>query len=310
MSYTLSFDASMKFKPSSNLKGYLNHFSRELDSEFINHSNENIDKNRTNKNITLIYSKADGRMVKATCNQQIEDALYLRLGEAINLEEGTYKKTGKKVRDDACLAFGMILQLDPKFYEDNKGDSKALYQSFNDLLNLAKAEYGKENIVASSLHLDETNPHMHLIMTPVTADLRLNQKDFINSPKLKATHKRMRETMISKGYDIDLEKRTSQYAKRLNENDFKDMKRLESRISQNKAQIEEQTEKLKEITLKTKEALKEANSSSEGYLKYQNDYFRTNYPHLHQKCLDTYMAKIDSQYPSFTNNGLENDFYF
>ena len=51
MSYSLSFDASVKLNPSSNIKGYLNHFARELDTGFTNHSNENIDPSRTSSNI-------------------------------------------------------------------------------------------------------------------------------------------------------------------------------------------------------------------------------------------------------------------
>lgn len=296
----------MKLKPSSNTKGYLNHFARELDTGFTNHSNENIDPNKTNRNITLIYSSKVKHMVKATCQQQVEDAFQFRLEKAINFEDGTYVTTGRKVREDACLAFGMILQLDPKFYEDSKGDAKALSKSFTDLLELAKEAYGEENIVAASLHLDETNPHLHLLMTPVTKDGRLNQKEFINGPKLKLTHRKMRETMISKGYDIDLERRTPVDAKRLSENDYKDMKRLEDRISQNKAQIEEQEEKLKEITLETEKRLKMANTSSEGYLKYQSQWMKAH--GYSEACLNDYYAKIDSQYPNITEISLDNGY--
>ena len=61
---------------------------------------------------------------------------------------------------------------------------------------------------------------MHVLFVPVTDDNRLSQKDFIDKKKLQVAYKEMREELCSKGYDIDLERRTLQKAKRLSEKDY------------------------------------------------------------------------------------------
>lgn len=117
------------------------------------------------------------------------------------------------------------------------------------MLQLAKKRFGAKNIIAISIHLDEINPHCHIIMTPVTDDNRLNQTDFIDKKKLQVAYKEMREELRSKGYDIDLERRTPQNAKRLSKKDYKalkdsakrlkELKELEISLKRQKLQLED-----------------------------------------------------------------------
>ena len=242
MAYTFSFDASVKITQTSNLAGYLNHFAREENEIEINHSNENIDPSRTHENLTFIYDEnGKANLALSKSHEQIEDALYKRWGDAVNLDEGTYKTTGKKVRKDAVLAFGMIMQIDPNYYKDTKAvidakydpklypkENKRAWEKFTrhstgDLLKLARDRFGEKNIVAMSIHMDETNPHVHFLMTPITDDGRLSQKEFINKSKLKQMHGEFRKTLRERGYDIDLERKTPVNAKRLSEKDYKEL---------------------------------------------------------------------------------------
>ena len=44
--------------------------------------------------------------------------------------------------------------------------------------------YGEENIIAAIVHNDETTPHMHLNLMPVTKDGRLCSKQLFDKPQL------------------------------------------------------------------------------------------------------------------------------
>lgn len=222
MSQTFSFDASLKLK-GCDLKGFIKHFLRE-DDETKQHSNEQIDASRTHNNMTLVYDAQTDRMIPTRDAEQILQAIDNRLSDAIDLTSDTYKATGKKVRSDAVKVRGLIVQIDPEFYKEHKDDNKAMMKSYNDMLHAVQKQYGKKNIVAATVHLDETNPHMHIAMVPVTNDNRLSQKDFFDKVKLKEAHKAMRTELRSKGYDIDMNRRTPEHAHRLTEQQYKDLR--------------------------------------------------------------------------------------
>ncbi|MGN0424590.1 MAG: MobV family relaxase [Acetatifactor sp.] len=242
MAYSFSFDASLKLTTASNLAGFLNHFAREENEIDMNHSNENIDPSRTDLNRTYVYDAEKGCMVRSTSHEQIMDAMRASIDRAVDVETATYRNTGRAIRKDAVLAYGLIMQIDPQFYKDNKDNSKLMAQSYVDMIQLAQKRFGKENIVAVSLHLDEVNPHLHFIMTPVTDDNRLSSKDFINSPKLKQMHGEFRKELREKGYDIDLERRTPLNAKRLSEKDYKELQKSQDKLKE----LEEQEKALLE----------------------------------------------------------------
>lgn len=230
MAYSFSFDASLKLR-GCDLKGFLNHFMREDDKEKRKrHSNENIKSDLSKHNMTLVYNAETGKMQPTTDSRRIMDAINRRLSDAIDLENNTYRATGKKVRSDAVQCRGFIMQIDPEFYKENKGNSEIIIKSFNDMLQLAKKRFSAKNIISASVHLDETSPHMHVLFVPVTDDNRLSQKDFIDKKKLQVAHKEMREELRFKGYDIDLERRTPQNAKRLSEKDYKALKDSAKRL--------------------------------------------------------------------------------
>lgn len=243
MAYTFSFDASLKLTTASNLAGFLNHFAREENEIEINHSNENIDHSRTSENKTYVYDPERECMVLSSSHEQIADAMRASLERAIDFETETYKTTGKSVRKDAILAYGLIMQIDPQFYKDNKDNPQAMSQSYIDMIHMAQKRFGNENIVAVSLHLDEVNPHLHFIMTPVTDDGRLSSKEFINAPKLKQMHGEFRKGLREQGYDIDLERRTPVGAKRLSEKDYKELQRAKEtleKLEEEKSTLEAQ----------------------------------------------------------------------
>lgn len=192
MSYTLSFDSSTKVKRGE-AKGLLNHNLRdvmEANGFCLEHSNENIDPNETKNNMSLYFDQTEMKFKACTDIEQAINSLETRLA--------TVKKP---MRKDAVICRGLILQLDPEFYESATEDEKS--KSYGDMLSWAKSTFGSKNIVAVSVHVDEANPHMHLLFTPVTDDGRLSQKDWFPDPmSLGAMHEDFRQHMRQHGYSI------------------------------------------------------------------------------------------------------------
>ena len=245
--YTLSFDISQKNKK-SNQKKYLNHVFRDGTKT---HSNENIDVTRTHKNLNL-YQDEDGQFRKVESIEQVENSINSRI-------DLVKKHQNRKMRSDAVLTRGLIIQLDSDLPKSEQ------IQGLKDSLSWIANEFGRDNIRALSIHNDETNPHMHVVMTPVTDDFRLSQKDFFRDPKdLRRMHDELREYMNSKGYEISKE-RISGIRNRLSTDEYKEFKKQENNYETLKFKTKnakKKNEKLKDENEELKnenEKLKDAN---------------------------------------------------
>lgn len=187
---TLSFHAGTEGKTKrGNLKGVLNHMLRKTMDKHKNHGNEMIDPERTKYN--LDWSK-DNRPVDELVDERLE-------------KEYTGKK---KLRSDAVVLREVIVQPSAEVFvglSEAEKQQKAI-QFTNDSLAWFGDEFGEENIMAASLHADETNPHAHIMVMPMTKDGRLSQKDFFKGPAdLERQHREYRSFMNERGWDFDLE---------------------------------------------------------------------------------------------------------
>ena len=52
-------------------------------------------------------------------------------------------------------------------------------QFFLDCFEFAAQRYGRENIIAATVHLDEATPHLHLDFVPLTSDGRPGQQHLL-----------------------------------------------------------------------------------------------------------------------------------
>lgn len=224
MSFTVSFDASLKVK-AGGIKGVLLHNARDVgmrNGVQVQHSNEAIDASRTLENQTYVFDGDSRKFRQAKNMQEIEDAFASRLSSV--------KST---LRKDAVVARGLILQLDPDFYKSHQTNAEKK-RSYESMLRWAVQEFTPENLVCVSMHEDETNPHLHIIFTPVTQDGRLSQKDWFKNPStLRKMHADLRNHMRNAGYDIDLQNRKpKKYAKRLSEREYKTYMQEKERTDQ------------------------------------------------------------------------------
>lgn len=88
--------------------------------------------------------------------------------------EKKFEKYNINPKKDAVLAVEFVLTASPEFFK-NKTDEEI--KSWSDAnLNFFVKKYSK-NLLNFTLHRDETTPHIHIIMTPITNDGRLSCKD-------------------------------------------------------------------------------------------------------------------------------------
>ncbi len=266
MAYTLSFDASQKVKKGE-VKGLANHIFRDALETDLEHSNSDIDSNMTQNNLSYFYNQTKNKFEVCTDVGQVEESLQARLS-----------CVKKPLRKDAVVIRGIILQLDPEYYTEHDSEQEKI-QSYNAMLNWARKIFGEKNIVGFSIHEDETNPHMHFEVTPVTDDGRLSQKDWFPNPtSLKQLHEDFRQHMRQKGYDISYDKQPKR--KHMSVDEYKtfkeatdktqelqnwelDLKKRTNRLNNQKralnAEIEAFKTQTEETTQKLQKELNEAN---------------------------------------------------
>lgn len=206
--FTSTYDASHKVTGGGgHVKGFARHIGREADEQAgfrFKHSNPNITSERTALNQTMVNDGAgDFRSLVSVDGKPPSD----ELEGYLNTRLATVKKP---LRKDAVLMRPMILQLDPKWFDQNNADWRE--NGINDLagkyigaqLDWACDEFGEKNIVGYSLHLDEAQPQLQVLFTPVTDDGRLSQKDFFKGPgDFKRQRADLNQRLEAEGYDVD-----------------------------------------------------------------------------------------------------------
>lgn len=126
-----------------------------------NYSNKNIDKSRSKDNYTLVDRGGTDYI-----NKRIEQVKHLKRADVVKL-------------------VGVSVTLP----QDYKGNEKDFFKA----VTLAFAErYGKENIAYATVHKDETSPHIHIGVIPITRDKngqeKLCAKEVFNKQELQRLH--------------------------------------------------------------------------------------------------------------------------
>lgn len=134
----------------------------ERDENYKSTKNPQIDKSRTHLNYhTLPYEKK-----------------YLSFIDE-RIKELAPKR---KIKDNAVLITSFILGSDKDFFDRITAEQQK--QFFDDCTEFFAERYGKENVVSAVVHLDESTPHLHFNLMPVT-DGRLCAKELFDRAALR-----------------------------------------------------------------------------------------------------------------------------
>lgn len=88
----------------------------------------------------------------------------------------------RKIKDDAVLITSFILGSDKEFFDRITTEQQK--QFFADCTDFFSERYGEENVVSAVVHLDESTPHLHLNLMPVTGG-RLCAKELFDRSALR-----------------------------------------------------------------------------------------------------------------------------
>lgn len=155
-----------KMKSFAQVRGMSKHNNREFDTP-------NADEEKTPSNIQLVGTDN----IEADVKKRIQES-------GMDL---------KKIRKNAVLAVDHMLTASPEYFRPN-GEKPGQYdqQRLDDWVEASmkflKDEYG-DNLVNSTLHLDESTPHIHAVMVPIHHDpskrqpVNLRAKEWFNGSK-------------------------------------------------------------------------------------------------------------------------------
>ena len=175
----------------------------ERDENYKSTRNPQIDKSRTHLNYhTLPYEKK-----------------YLSFIDE-RIKELAPKR---KMKDDAVLTTSFILGSDKEFFDGISPEAQK--QFFDDCTEFFAERYGKENVVSAVVHLDESTPHLHFNLMPVTGG-RLCAKELFDRSALRELQTDFYE-VVGKKYGLKRGKEGST-AKHLDTVAFKTKKMTEA----------------------------------------------------------------------------------
>ena len=122
-------------------------------------SNPNIDPERTPQNFHLV--QPSGRY-RAIANGQIQEA-------------------GCRTRKDRVLLMEALVTASPEYMAGKS--ERELRRYFERAVEFMKTKQDSSTFVSAVVHMDEANPHMHLLFVPLTQDKRLSAKEIAGDRK-------------------------------------------------------------------------------------------------------------------------------
>jgi len=136
---------------------------------------------RHNQRENRSYSNQDIYLNKSKLNYDLHNSKNINYRDEIN-KKIKERYIGKRtIRKDAVLNIECLTTSDTDFF--NRIGEYETERYFREAYEFVKTEFGEENINYATVHMDETTPHMHLVVIPLTKDGRLNAKTWLNRKK-------------------------------------------------------------------------------------------------------------------------------
>ena len=231
-----------KVKTGTNTTGIQKHVQRENN----NYENEDIDHSKTYLNYDLVNAN------KQNFNNLIDEKI-----------EQNY--TGKrKIRTDAIKHIDGLITSDNDFFDNQTPeDTKQFFEYAKEFL---EQEYGKDNLLYATVHMDEKTPHMHYGVVPITDDGRLSAKEVVGNKKaLTAFQDRFNEYVNQRGYDLDRGQ-----SRQVTNAKHDQVNRYKQKTEYHKQEYERESQKLSHIQQKSSELIEQYQKSLETLKKPLN----------------------------------------
>lgn len=218
-------------------QGNLGGLSIHNDRKTENHSNKDIDVSKSNLNFDLI-SQEKGISYKKKINTYIENK----------------RVSDKKVRKDAVVLAEWVISASSNVFKNMENSEIRRY--FQESVNYFREKFGKDNIMYGAVHFDETTPHMHMGIVPMTDDGRLSSKDVFSRNILREVQNELAIHLQKKGFSVVRGKKDSK-RKNLSVSEYKKMQDELVEMQKKEEKAKKNWENLKKKRLNTKKDLME-----------------------------------------------------
>lgn len=149
----------MKIK-SGAVGGIQSHNNREHEPK----TNPDVDMSRSEDNYDLISCDNYKRSIKEKLSNLVESS--------------------RTVRKDAVVVCNFIVTSDSETMEALGADRQREF--FEDSVKWFSDRYGADRVLNATVHMDETTPHLHIGVMPITQDGRLSAKAIFTKTEMKA----------------------------------------------------------------------------------------------------------------------------
>lgn len=146
------------------------------------------------------YDRARLDMNEFTGYQMADDLIAAIEDRAAEYSEDYTARTGRKMRADAVLAYGLVVKPPAEWMQ---GLTEAERAKFWQDSNAAIGHILGDTIMATTTQRDEQGEHQHIVGMPFTADGRLSGRDFLNLKLFKRFNQEYPVAMRACGWDID-----------------------------------------------------------------------------------------------------------
>lgn len=176
-----------KFKI-GNLGGLQRHDERTLQR----HSNPDIDVSKSSDNFSVLpLERLDP---KRSLHKQVQETI------------ADERVSSRAVRKDAVVLTEWVISSDSTFFEGLSCDETK--QFFTDAYQWFANHFGADHIPYATVHMDETTPHMHMGIIPLTNG-RLSAKSIFNREALRFIQADLPQKLNEKGWNIERGERGS-----------------------------------------------------------------------------------------------------
>lgn len=206
--------------------GNLGGLGRHVDRETENHSNKDIDPEKSHLNYDLV---------------QRESKIQTDILNYIDTE----KTTTRAIRKDAVLCNEWIISSDKNFFENLSPEETRNY--FEVAKDYFAEKYGEKNIRFAVVHMDEKTPHMHMGIVPFDENNKLSAKRMFNRNALMKIQDELPERFQQAGFNIERGEKGSK-SKHLSVPDYKKMQADIKHLEKEKNALEAKIEPLKDKT--------------------------------------------------------------
>lgn len=176
-----------KFKI-GNLGGLQRHDERTLQ----HHSNPGIDVSKSSDNFSVL--PLERQNPKRSLHKQVQETI------------ADERVSNRAVRKDAVVLTEWVISSDSTFFEGLSRDETK--QFFTDAYQWFANHFGADHIPYATVHMDETTPHMHMGVIPLTNG-RLSAKTIFNREALRFIQADLPQKLNEKGWNIERGERGS-----------------------------------------------------------------------------------------------------